>query len=215
MSKYDFSKPIKEGKTYNILKPLGVLISRIFFKIKYIGKENIPADGGYIIASNHIHGLDPLIIALGLPKKKQMHFMAKKELWDNPFTAWCFTKVNGFPVSRGRADTTSFKHAIEVIKKGFILGIFPEGTRSKDGTPQKARRGVSAIAASAKSGILPVAVYNNEGCKFRSKYTVKYGKFIPYEDLGFSEEPTREEQIAAADFIMDKIKELWEEGHCE
>lgn len=214
MSKYDFSKPVQEGSTYEILKPLGKLITKMKYKVKYTGQENIPAEGGFIIASNHIHMLDPLIIACGIDKR-QLHFMAKKELWNNPIVAWAFTKVNGFPIARGGADSASFKHAVEVPQKGYILGIFPEGTRSKDQKPAAAKRGVAAIAAQTKCGVLPVAVYNDEGLKKHSKYTVRYGEMIPFDQLGLSDEATREEQIACADFIMGKITELWEEGHCD
>ncbi|MCQ2480687.1 MAG: 1-acyl-sn-glycerol-3-phosphate acyltransferase [Clostridia bacterium] len=214
MSKYNYDRPIKESKLYNFLRPLGKLVARCIFKVEYTGVENIPAEGGFILASNHIHMIDPLMIGLGI-KKRQMFFMGKKELWDIPVVGWAFTKVNGFPVSRGRADSAAFKRAVDIPKKGFILGIFPEGTRSKDGKIGKAHRGVANFAAQAKCGVLPVSVYNNDNLKKRSRYTVRYGKFIPYEELGLSENATREEQIAAADRIMADITALWEEGHCE
>ena len=211
---YDFSKPIKEGRTYWILAPLGRFINFLRFKIRYHGQKNVPQEGGYIIASNHIHLIDPMIIAMGIGKR-QMHFMGKKELWDNPITRWAFTKVNGFPIARGGADSAAFRHAVDVVKTGHILGIFPEGTRARDGKIGSPKRGVAAIAAEAKCGVLPVSVYNNEGLKRRSKYTVRYGEFIPYEQLGLSENATREEQIACAAMIMKKITAMWEEGHCE
>ncbi len=215
MSQYDFSKPIKEGRIYKILSPLGRFINFLRFKIKYVGSENIPKEGGFIIAANHIHLIDPMIVALGIKNGRQLHFMAKKELWNNPIVAWAFTKVNGFPIDRTGADSPAMKHAVEIPKNGYILGIFPEGTRSRNGKIGKGKRGVANIAAQAKCGILPVSLYNNEGFKMRSKYTVRYGEFIPYEKLGLSENATREEQIACTEMIMAKITELWEEGHCE
>ena len=208
---FDYST-VKEGKIYNILRPLGNLIIRLLFKIRYHGQENIPMEGGYILASNHIHMIDPLIISCGI-KKRQMHFMAKKELWNNPFVAWAFTKVNGFPISRGSADVTALRYAESIPKEGYILGIFPEGTRSRDGQIGKAKRGVSAIAKEAKCGVLPVSVYNSDNLKKHTLYTVRYGQFIPYEELGFSDNPTREEEQAVADKIMEAIKKLQEEGH--
>ena len=214
MSKYDFSKPVRERKIYWILSPLGRLINFLRFRIRYVGAENIPESGGFILASNHIHLIDPMIIALGI-KKRQLHFMAKKELWNNPIVAWAFTRVNGFPIDRGGADSLALKHAAEVVSTGHILGICPEGTRSRKGKIGKGKRGAANLAAQAKCGILPVSVYNNQGLKLRSKYTVRYGEFIPYEDLGLSENATREEQIACTEMIMAKITELWEEGHCE
>ena len=102
-----------------------------------------------------------------------------------------------------------------MLRKGFVLGIFPEGTRSKDGNPAKAKRGVADLAFNTKSGVLPVSVYNNEGLKKHTKYTVRFGEYIPYENLGFSEEGTREEKTECADSIMNEIVALWEEGHCK
>ena len=185
---------------------------RLLYKVKYYGRENIPTEGGFILASNHIHMIDPLIISCGI-KKRQMHFMAKKELWNNPFVAWAFTKANGFPIARGSADVVALKYAERIPKEGYILGIFPEGTRSKDGNIGKAKRGISAIAFEAKCGILPVSVYNSDNLKKHTRYTVRYGEFIPYEELGFSENPTREEEQEVADRIMEVIKKLQEEGH--
>ncbi|MBR0113437.1 MAG: 1-acyl-sn-glycerol-3-phosphate acyltransferase [Clostridia bacterium] len=214
MSKYDFSKPVKEGRIYKILMPLGRFVRFLRFRVRYVGVENIPESGGFILASNHIHMIDPLMIGLGI-KNRQLHFMAKKELWNNPIVAWAFTKVNGFPIDRGGADSQAIRHAVQVIENGYIFAIFPEGTRSRNGKIGKPKRGVANIAAQAKCGVLPVSVYNNQGLKIRSKYTVRFGELIPYEELGLSENATRDEQSACADMIMAKITELQEEGHCE
>lgn len=214
MSKdYDFSK-LSDSKAYTILRPLGKALRPLFFKVKYTGVENIPQEGGFVLASNHIHAIDPMMIGLGIPKR-QLHFMAKKELFDNPFVAWAFTTVNGFPIARGGADSTAFRYAVRIPTEGYILGIFPEGTRSKTGVPGKPKRGVATIASQAKCGILPVAIFNDEGIKKRSKYTVRFGELIPYEKLGLSENATKEEQIACADMVMEEIMKLWEQGHCE
>ncbi|MBR5771959.1 MAG: 1-acyl-sn-glycerol-3-phosphate acyltransferase [Clostridia bacterium] len=215
IKQFDFSKEVSEGKAYDILKPLGGFINRCKFKIKYVGTENIPEEGGFILASNHINLIDPMIIGLGI-KKRQLHFMAKKELWDNLIVAWAFTTVNGFPIARGAADTEAFKYAISIPQKGYILGIFPEGTRSKTGKPGIPKRGVARIAAGAKCGVLPVALYNDEGLKRHSKVTVRFGKLIPYEELGFTDEkPGREKEQEVTDKIFSEIVALWEEGHCE
>lgn len=214
MSKdFDYSK-LGDSKAYTVLRPLGKALRPLFFKVKYTGVENIPQEGGFILASNHIHAIDPMMVGLGIPKR-QLHFMAKKELFDNAFVAWAFTTVNGFPIARGGADSTAFKYAVRIPSEGYILGIFPEGTRSKTGVPGKPKRGVAAIAAEAKCGVLPVAIFNDEGIKKRTKYTVRYGELIPYEKLGLSENATKEEQNACADMVMNEIMKLWEQGHCE
>ena len=215
IKKFDFKKEVTEKKTYERIRPIGAFVSNRKFKVKYVGEENIPDEGGFILAANHIGLIDPLLIGIGV-KNRQLHFMAKKELWQHFITAWAFTIVNGFPIARGAADTDAFKYAMQIPQKGYILAMFPEGTRSKDGKLGKPKRGVARLAAGAKCGVLPVSLYNDEGLKKHSKLTVRYGKMIPYEELGFSgDKPTREEEIAATDKIFGKITELWEEGHCE
>ena len=215
IKEFDFTKEVKEGKTYDRLRGLGSLVAGSKFKIKYVGTENIPDEGGFILASNHVNLIDPLTIGLGI-KNRQLHFMAKKELWNHLIVAWAFTTVNGFPIARGAADTDAFKFAMQIPQKGYILAMFPEGTRSKDGKPGKPKRGVARLAAGAKCGVLPVSIYNDEGLKRHSKVTVRFGKLIPYEELGFtSDKPSREEETEVTDKIFDAIKALWEEGHCE
>ena len=83
MKGFNYSAEIKDSKTYEKLRPLGKKIVNMFYKIEYVGVENIPENGGFILASNHIDALDPVFIGLGM-EKRQLHFMGKKELFENP-----------------------------------------------------------------------------------------------------------------------------------
>ncbi|MBR3780898.1 MAG: 1-acyl-sn-glycerol-3-phosphate acyltransferase [Clostridia bacterium] len=214
MKGFDYSVEIKDSKTYEKLRPIGKSLVDKLYKVEYVGIENIPEDGGFILASNHIDALDPVFIGLGM-KKRQLHFMGKKELFENPIVKCFLTKLNGFPIVRGAADSAALNYAIRVVKEGNILGIFPEGTRSKDYKPARAKSGVAMIANQAKVPVLPVSVYNCDEMKKKSKITVRFGELIPYENLGMSEEATREETKACAKMIMSEIVKLWEMGHCE
>lgn len=214
MKSFDYSIEIKDSKTYEKLRPVGKSIINMLYKVEYVGVENIPEDGGFILASNHIDALDPVFIGLGM-EKRQLHFMGKKELFKNPLIKWFLTQLNGFPIVRGSADTAALNYAIRVATEGNILGIFPEGTRSKDYKPARAKSGVAMIAHEAKVPVLPVSVYNCDEMKKKSKITVRFGELIPYENLGLSEEATREETKACAKMIMGEIVKLWEMGHCE
>lgn len=213
MKGFDYSK-LSEGKTYDKLRPLGKKIINCFFKVEYTGLENIPENGGYIIAANHVHALDPVIIGLGI-ENKQIHVMGKQELFKNPIAKAALTKLNGFPVVRGTRDRQALDYAVRIINEGMILGMFPEGTRSKTFTPAKAKAGVALIAKEAKADVLPVAIYNDKQMKKGSKITVRYGKPIPFAELGLNDESKNDELRAAAGAVMDKIVALWEEGHCE
>ncbi len=213
MKGFDYSK-ITEGGLYDTMRPVGKLLGKMLYKIEYVGTENIPESGGFILASNHVNALDPVGIALGM-KNRQLHFMGKKELFENLVTKFFLSKLNGFPIVRGGADSEALNYAIKVVKEGYVLGIFPEGTRSKDFKPARAKSGVAVIAKEAKADILPVAIYTSDDMKKGTKLTIRYGEVIPYESLGINEESSREEIRGCAQTVMAEITKLWEMGHCE
>lgn len=213
MKGFDYST-IKESKIYDKLRPVGKTIVKMLYKVEYVGLENIPKEGGVILASNHVDALDPVFIGIAI-EDRQLHFMGKKELFENPVTKWALSKLNGFPIVRGGADTEALDYAIRIPKEGHILGIFPEGTRSKTFKPARAKSGIGLIAKEAKANILPVSIYTSDDMKKGTKLTIRFGEVIPYEKLGLSEEASREEIKNCAKFIMEEITKLWEMGHCE
>ncbi len=214
MKGFDYSKVKEEEALYDNLRPLGMKIVSKLYDIEYVGVENIPAEGGFIIASNHVKALDPVFIALGV-KDRQIHFMGKKELFEKPIIRDFLKKANSFPIVRGGGDKEALDYAERVVKEGKILGIFPEGTRSKDYKPARAKSGVGLIAKEAKADILPVSIYNRDNMKKGTKLTIRFGELIPYEKLGFTEEGSREEVKACAKLVMAEIVRLWGMGHCE
>ena len=118
-----------------------------------------------------------------------------------------------FTVKRGAGDIESVNYAIDLVENGEILGIFPEGKRSRDYTPQNAKAGIALIAHAAKADILPVGIYAKGRIKPFKLTTVRYGKLIKYDELGMSEAGGRSEYKAASVKIMDEIKRLWGMGH--
>lgn len=212
MKPFDYSK-VKDHAAYHILMPLDILLfNKTMFRVTFVGKENVPKEGGFILASNHIHFLDPLIIAGS--RTRVMHFMAKEELFHNPAAAYFLTRFNAFPVRRGASDKSSLEFAIRVVREGNVLGIFPEGTRSPDCRPGAPKAGVALIAKQARADVLPVSVYSDHQAKYGTELTVRFGKMIPYEELGITEEGGTRELREASRRIMDRITELWEEGPC-
>lgn len=213
MKEFEFGK-IKDHALYDLARPLEILARNLSFKVKYTGTENIPEGGPFIIAANHFQFFDPLLVGLGI-KGRQIHFMAKKEIFQKNPSAWIYKNLNAFPVDRGAPDMKSLRHAFKVLESGRILGIFPEGTRSKTGEIGDAKRGIITIAMKTKSDILPAALYNEDKLKRGSKMTVRYGKLIKFEDLGLPEKPNKEQVLAAADFVMNTIADLQAMGHAE
>ena len=127
---------IKGGKSMNIIHRLtGVLIDFLYFRLfglRFCGRENLPEHAPYILLANHRSMGDPF--ALGeVCRQGVVYFMAKEELFRNPIVRWYITKMHGFPVKRGKADLAAMRTALQVLKDGHVLGIFPEGTRHHDG----------------------------------------------------------------------------------
>lgn len=197
MSLYPFGK----AATY--------LFVRLAFRMRYEGVENIPKNQGFILASNHISGMDPLFIAHKIPE--QLHFMAKIELFKNPAIGWLLRSFNAFPVDRGKGDTGALDEAKSRIEGGGVLGMFIEGHRSEDGKPQRARSGVALIAGRTGADVLPCAVVSEKKLRFRSLVTVRYGPLIRNEALGVNLESPSTLRLAAKS-IMNDIVGLLEPG---
>lgn len=143
---------------YNLLRLVVRLILQTVFRWRVRGLENLPASGGLIIASNHISNLDPPLIGCALPLSRRIRFMAKIELFKNPAFRWMITALGAFPVRRGLADRNAIRTAIALLEGGEVVGIFPEGTRSRTGELGRAEAGMGMIAVKAGVPVVPVAV---------------------------------------------------------
>ena len=198
---------------YAVMRAIVIFIFKIIFRIKVEGVENIPSKGSLIICCNHVSFSDPIF--LGIFCKRQIFFMSKAELFKNKIAAWFFGKLGAFAVNRGTGDTGAVKNAEDIINEGKIMGIFPEGTRSVDGTPKKAKAGIAMIAAHTKANILPACVYREGKLKLFCKTTVRFGEVIPFSELGFEGEdsPKKSSLRFASERIMEKIVALWEKKH--
>ena len=208
---FDYSST-KKRILYPILIPIGRVIVKLIFKTKLIGAENVPEDGKFIFASNHITMLDPVFISTLCPRT--LHFMAKLELFKNGFVRWFLTNMNAFPINRDGYDNRSMEYAEKLLSNGNALGIFPEGTRQKSRRPGRAKAGVAMLAKATKASVVPVSVYFSEKPRFRSKLTVRIGKPIAYEEFNFTDDERNTRELRdAATLVMERITELWEKEH--
>lgn len=108
----------------------------IIFDLEVYNRENLDnIDGGLIICGNHRSMIDPVILAVST--KRQIHFMGKKELFENKFLSFLFRSLGAFPVDRKGVSLSAIKNSLNVLNKGGILGIYPEGTRIKTGFDEK------------------------------------------------------------------------------
>jgi len=179
---------------YNVVKFICNIVIHIIFKIRVIGGADFPERGPVIIYSNHKSMWDPIII--GCLVKRPVVFMAKEELFRIPVLGFIIKNLHAFPVKRGIPDRKAIKKALEVLNNNQVLGIFPEGTRSKDGKLQEPEPGLALLASKAKDvTLVPVAIRGNY--KFFSHIDVIFGepkKFSEYhqEDTKLNSEKLKE-----------------------
>ena len=193
---------------YRILAIVLRCLFKLFFKAEIIGKENIPKDGAVILAANHMSNFDPPF--LGSYSTRPVHYMAKIELFKNKIFAAIISALYAFPVKRGAADKNAIKHATTLLKNNEVLGIFPEGTRSKTGEVGKGEVGVALLAAMTKATVVPVAIIGtnkmfSEDEKF-PRLKLIFGEPIKFE----GDRKKREELEAFSDRIIGEIKKLKE-----
>lgn len=201
------NKKDKRTWLYNLTAPVAGLLVYTIYGLKVIkGKNNIPADGAAIAAGNHIHLADPVFLYFS--QKRQLRYMAKGELFKNKFLGWVCGNYGAFPVERGTADTESLNTAEQMLQDGKVLGIFPEGTRSKDGKVGRGKAGVMHIAFQSGAPIYPFAVYAKKSAlKIGSKYTIAFGEPVTAAELGVVTGAPREYREATRK-LMSIITEL-------
>lgn len=154
-----------------------------FYRFEIRGRENIPKDGKYICAANHISHFDPFLVSIAV--RKPIAYMAKKELFENfGFFTLNMDWLGAFAVNRQKLEVSTIKTVKELTKTNWLLGIFPQGGIRRNHTIEKINKGFAVIAKAAKWNILPVSII---GCEqynwipFKSKVIVQIGKPISYE----------------------------------
>lgn len=172
--------PQKRTFIYTLAAIVLWVLFKIVFFMKFEGRENIEKGKNVVLMGNHQCMLDPICLALCVPDR-EIHFMGKKELWNNKLLGWLFTKVHGFPVDRGNVNMAAIRTAMGILKEGNTLGIFPEGTRSKVGHMLPLLGGASMLAF--KSGCDVVPVYIDGNYKPFRRITVRVGKPISMEEI--------------------------------
>lgn len=199
-----------------MLYRLSSFILSVFFRftggVTFIGRENIPRAGGVILAPNHISYVDPPIVGCYL--RRQVHYMAKEELFRSKLLAAWMRWVGTFPVRRGTADRKALKHAIDLLNQGRVVCIFPEGTRSPDGKLQNPELGIGLIALKSQAPIVPVAVIGtdkvlppNSKRLYRHRVKIVYGKPLTFPQPVQSKESRQLlEEVGRA--TMSAISEL-------
>jgi 1-acyl-sn-glycerol-3-phosphate acyltransferase len=202
----------KEGTWgWKVLYIVAIIIKPFFLRLTIEGEEHVPAAGGCVLACNHTRGPDYVI--LGYASPRQVFYMAKAEIFAfHPLLDKLVTTAGAFPVHRGRGDTHAVEQAVRMVQEGHIVGMFPEGTRSKTGALQRGKLGVARIAIGAEAPIIPVVVINSEPVlhdvlKFQRRplVTVRFGPpILPPTGVGTPAEVqqlTTDMMLALADLL--------------
>ena len=188
---------------------------RIIFRPRYLDKNKIPADGPLIIAANHLSHIDPAFIMTAI--KRPVSYMSKKEHFNGVIRRLIFKKVGVISVDRETGGAEGLEKAMEILKEGGAIGIFPEGTRSRDGKQATGKTGVARLASATGAAVVPVAIRQTDGVWPVSKRIPRPWRKFYYkfgDPMYFGEgNVTKESLRGFTDKVMDQISVLSKE--CE
>lgn len=188
---------------YKVCTVIVRFVMLFVFRLKFVGRENLPKEGGVIVAFNHKSNWDPVIAGLSCPRK--LRFMAKEELFKNPVFGALIKALGAFPVRRGRGDIGAIKSSLKILSEGEVMLMFPEGHRIKDGRRVKAKPGVALIAQRAQVPVVPVCISGEY--KWLHRVTVTYGKPISLEEY-YGQKLEQEKIQEIADGILDEVRKM-------
>lgn len=181
---------------------------KIFYRVKYIGKENYCEEGPLILASNHISAPDPFFI--GAPYKRQVFYLAKAELFKNKLLGRIMRSVGCIPVNRGAHNKDAIETCVNTIKAGCCIGLFPQGTRYKGQEPDvsQTKSGIGMFAVNTGANVQPVYI-KTEGNRARifHRVTVIVGKVMTKEEYDHPELIGFERYKAVTAEIFNRILE--------
>lgn len=198
---------------YYVSKMLLYFFVKICFNLRMSGFEKFPDTTPFLIVSNHASLVDPPLVG-ALCKKHPVSFMAKTELF-NKFLGWWSRGVGCIEVKRGENAVTSLKEALRRLKQGKVVAIFPEGTRSEDGSLQEAKRGIGFLVDKAAVPVVPVFIEGTSkafpkggGINFGQEVTVVAGDPIMPQELKAAAGSGKKDYNAVSSLVMEHIASL-------
>ena len=208
-----------EGETsrvYRVIYKIFAGIVGVIFNIKVKRSEEESDKGRFIVCANHTSATDAIVICYAF-RKHQVRYMAKKELFKVPVLAPLIKLLGAFPVDRGGNDVGAIRKAVDMVKEGKCMGIFPQGHRYPEVDPRttKTKNGAALIATRAEADIIPayIARKNNKFKLFRRTYVI-LGERIPFESLGYNRDADGE-YARITSLVFDKVCEIGESFEAE
>lgn len=194
--------PRKISRT--IIKALFYAYCKIVYRVKVIGKENIPQSGAVIFCGNHRSFIDPILIETTC-KRDDTRFLAKEELTKNPFLAYLGRVFNAILVKRNDKDLGPLKESLKTLKNENCIAIFPEGTRNGMAKGKKAKDGAAYFALNSEATVIPIGIKGGE--KLFKKIVITYGKPLDFSEYK-KDRKNKEILDKVTDEIMENIIEL-------
>lgn len=190
---------------WRAIRAVARLIFALILDVRVVGRQNVPKEGAFIVASNHLSWMDVPLVPAYL--KRKVVYMAKEEAFYSR-VGWMVRFMGAFPVKRGEADRQSLRAADQQLKAGKVFIIFPEGTRSKKRKLAKAHAGLGMIALRSGVPVVPVAIWGSEYAlkKFRPRVTISFGEPLILTPKG--KKMTREDIEDATDQVMWRIASM-------
>ena len=199
---------------YSFLKSIFTILFKILYRVEVSGYENIPKNGKFILCSNHLSYVDPLIIVGYF--SRHVYFMAKKEVFNIRVLGEIISFLNAFSVNRDSLDRKAIKNSIEILNSDEVLCMFPEGTRSTEGVIRDGHKGVGLISILSSSPVLPMALSGTNKIIqkprkriFFPKVKIIYGNLIDTSSI-IKENDNKTAISIILNKTMGSIKELYE-----
>ena len=177
---------------------------RTLFRFRVVGSENVPREGGLVVAANHLSNFDPPILGIAMPRP--VFYMAKKELFAMPVLGTLIRHMNAFSVDRQVGGTAALRASLRMLKEGRCVGIFPEGGRNVSGTREE-KAGAAFLAAASGVPVVPAAIVGTRKLRPFGRVTVVFGEPIHIVRNRKSDDDDLEKGAAQ---IMQRIRALEE-----
>jgi 1-acyl-sn-glycerol-3-phosphate acyltransferase len=200
---------VRPSPFYSLVAAVSWPVLKGLYRLRAEGKENLPQEGGYVLAANHISNVDPWPLGLPIWPGKFLRFMAKSELYWWPL-GWIITAGGGFPVRRGERDIEAMNKAVQLVREGNVVAMFPHGTRQRKGLVKRyqprSHTGAARIALEAGVPLLPAAIAGTDRLSRLGPLRVRYGKPIPLDDLQHLDQSAAAKE--ATERLMTEIEKL-------
>jgi 1-acyl-sn-glycerol-3-phosphate acyltransferase len=201
---------VRPSRFYNVAAGLSWPVMYGLFRLRFTGRENLPASGGYVLACNHLSNFDPWPLGMPLWPGRWLRFMAKSELYWWPLTL-LLDAAGAFKVRRGVGDLEAVEIAVQLARDGHVVVMFPEGTRRTKGLVKKhearARSGAARIALEAGVPLVPAALAGTDRLLRLGPLRVAYGAPVEMDDLRASGE-LRRSSLEATERLAAQLAEL-------